>query len=194
MEEASELPGGHRLAGSWTRLPAWKQPTFLKGCSRNVTRWALPPPLPQKSAGGRYAKDTDRVYLAERLLHDPKIDDVVERSVSQSPGSRLSCRWAMSRRVTRPAPAGVGPLFRKEWGMVMRPRTSLLVHSLELEPLARSLARVVEPRRTLGDHAGQQERVVPGLHKWLVPGLDCAASPRHFGGRIRARIRSNKSR
>ena len=77
MEEASELPGGHRLAGSWTRLPAWKQPTFLKGCSRNVTRWALPPPLPQKSAGGRYAKDTDRVYLAERLLHDPKIDDVV---------------------------------------------------------------------------------------------------------------------
>jgi hypothetical protein len=33
--------------------------------------------LPQKSAGGRYAKDTDRVYLAERLLHDPKIDDVV---------------------------------------------------------------------------------------------------------------------
>jgi len=77
MEEASELPGGHRLAGSWTRLPAWKQPTFLKGCSRNVTRWALPPPLPQKSAGGRYAKDTDRVYLAERLLHDPKIDDIV---------------------------------------------------------------------------------------------------------------------
>jgi exodeoxyribonuclease V alpha subunit len=33
-----------------------------------------------------------------------------------------------------------------------------------------------------------------GLRKWLVPGLDCAASFRHFGGRIRARIRSNKSR
>ena len=70
----------------------------------------------------------------------------------------------------------------------------LLVHSLELEPLACSLTRVVEPRRTLGDHAGQQERVVPVLRKWLVPGLDCAASLRHFGGRIRARIRSNKSR
>jgi hypothetical protein len=40
---------------------------------------------------------------------------------------------------------------------------------------------------------GQQERVVPGLHKWLVPGLDCAASSRHFGGRIRPRIRSNKA-
>ena len=40
MEEASELPGGHRLAGAWTRLPAWKQPTFLKGCSRNVAMGA----------------------------------------------------------------------------------------------------------------------------------------------------------
>src|SRR5580692_4148465 len=31
MEEARELPRGHRLAGSLTRLPARKQPTFLKG-------------------------------------------------------------------------------------------------------------------------------------------------------------------
>ena len=38
MEEARELPRGHRLAGSLTRLPARKQPTFLKGCSRIVTR------------------------------------------------------------------------------------------------------------------------------------------------------------
>ena len=37
MEETRELPRGHRLAVSWTRLLAWKQPTFLKGCSRIVT-------------------------------------------------------------------------------------------------------------------------------------------------------------
>jgi hypothetical protein len=47
-EEACELPRGHRLAGSLTRLPARNQPTFLKGCSRIVTRWALPPPLSQQ--------------------------------------------------------------------------------------------------------------------------------------------------
>ena len=36
------------LLNSLTRLPAREQPTFLKGCSRIVTRWALPPPLPQQ--------------------------------------------------------------------------------------------------------------------------------------------------
>jgi hypothetical protein len=63
--------------------------------------------------------------------------------------------------VTRPAPAGVGPLFRKEWGMVMRPRTSLLVHSLELEPLARSLARVVEPAARLAITPGNKSALCP---------------------------------
>src|SRR6516164_4710191 len=44
MEEAQELPCGHRLA----RPFAGEQPTFLQRCCRIVTRWSLPPPLAQQ--------------------------------------------------------------------------------------------------------------------------------------------------
>jgi hypothetical protein len=48
MEEAHELPRGHRLAGSVIRLAARKQPAFLDGRCRIMTRWPLSPPLSQQ--------------------------------------------------------------------------------------------------------------------------------------------------
>ena len=45
MEQAAQLAGGHRLAGSAAR----KQPTFLHGRPRIVSGWAYLPPLPQQS-------------------------------------------------------------------------------------------------------------------------------------------------
>src|SRR6185369_5142512 len=44
MEEARELPRGHRLAWPF----AGEQPAFLQRGCRIVTRWSLPPPLPQQ--------------------------------------------------------------------------------------------------------------------------------------------------
>src|SRR5712692_5111863 len=64
MKQAIEMAGGDRPA---SRLPAGKQPTFLQGYSRIVTRGARFPPLPQQDQH-RVRQHHIAVLAALRLL------------------------------------------------------------------------------------------------------------------------------